>query len=476
MGSLIQWLGRPLSSLICERGARTELRHSQSLIGWARQVVRPLGQKPARHHLLMLQHLADVAEGGCDRLMVLMPPGSAKSTYASLIFPAWWLHRHSGTSIIAASHNADLAAHFGRGLRNLAAEHAEALGYTLERNNRAAHRFATSDHGQYFATGLGGGITGRRADLVLIDDPIKSHAEADNATHRDAVWNWYCSQLIPRLKPNGRIVLVMTRWHPDDLGGRLLASDDNWRVLRLPALAEADDPLHRSQGEALWPSWESREALERKRTVVGSRVWAALYQQSPQDEREALFPVVRIDTIDAEPADLRCVRAWDLAATTAGEGRDPDWTVGLSLGRDSAGRFFVMDVIRLRGRPQEVAEAIVRTAHHDGVGVPVGLPQDPGQAGKQQVAWLTAQLAGHRVVASPELGSKLTRALPVAAQVEAGNLVLLRAGWNKAFVDELRDFPQGRKDDQVDALSRAFTMLTQARSAVRTLHVPLLAR
>jgi predicted phage terminase large subunit-like protein len=476
MGSLIQWLGQARPSLICQPGAPAEARQRQSLIAWARKVLRPLGQRPAKHQILMLQHLANLAEGGCDRLMVLMPPGSAKSTYASLIFPAWWLHRHAGTSVIAASHNADLAAHFGRSLRNLTREHADELGYTLEQNNRAAHRFATSDRGQYFATGLGGGITGRRADLVLIDDPIKSYAEADNAAHRDLVWNWYRSELLPRLKPRGRIVLIMTRWHQDDLGGRLLASGDDWRVLRLPALAETDDPLHRRPGEALWPDWEDREALERKRAVVGSRVWSALYQQSPQPDDEALFAVLRIDTIDVEPAELRCVRAWDLAATAAGEGRDPDWTVGLKLGREAVGRFFVLDIVRLRGRPQEVAEAIVRTAHRDGRSVAVGLPQDPGQAGKQQVSWLTAQLAGHRVVASPESGSKLTRALPVAAQIEAGNLVLLRANWNREFVDELREFPQGRKDDQVDALSRAFAMLTQAPMAARRLHVPLLAR
>ncbi|HEY2131579.1 MAG TPA: phage terminase large subunit [Acetobacteraceae bacterium] len=126
----------------------------------------------------------------------------------------------------------------------------------------------------------------------------------------------------------------------------------------------------------------------------------------------------------------------------------------MKLGRDEAGRIFVLDVLRLRGGPHEVAEAIVNTAHMDGRGVPVGLPQDPGQAGKQQVAWLTARLAGHRVVASAETGSKLVRASPVAAQVEAGILLLVRAEWNAALVEDLREFPQGRKDDQVDALSR----------------------
>jgi predicted phage terminase large subunit-like protein len=426
--------------------------------------------------LLLLHHLTELANGRTDRLMVLMPPGSAKSTYASLLLPAWWLMRFPGHSIIAASHTQDLATHFGRAVRRLVRDHSETLGYGLARDDQAAHRFRTDTGGEYFAAGLGGGITGRRADLVLIDDPIKSHAEADSATQRDAVWNWYRSELSTRLKPRGRIILIMTRWHTDDLGGRLLAADDDWQVLKLPALAEADDPLGRKPGEALWPGWEGREALERKRAAVGARVWSALYQQAPVPDGGALFRAGRIDVVEAAPAGLRMVRAWDLAATSASEGRDPDWTVGMKLGRDEAGRVFVLDVLRLRGGPHEVAEAIVNTAHLDGRGVPVGLPQDPGQAGKQQVAWLTARLAGHRVVASAETGSKLVRASPVAAQVDAGNLLLVRAGWNAALVEELREFPQGRKDDQVDALSRGFAMLAEAGVPARRIQVGLFAR
>jgi predicted phage terminase large subunit-like protein len=150
--------------------------------------------------------------------------------------------------------------------------------------------------------------------------------------------------------------------------------------------------------------------------------------------------------------------------------------VGLKLGRDDTGRHFVTDLLRLRGGPHEVAEAIVRTAHQEGRQVAVGLPQDPGQAGKQQVAWLTARLAGHRVMAWPETGSKLTRAGPAAAQVEADNLTLVRGAWNRVFLEELRDFPHGHKGDQVDALSRALAMLTEAPQSARRMHVPLMAR
>ena len=447
-----------------------------SLRQWARHALRPIGLAPAAHHRRLLDELSGLARGCGDRLMVLMPPGSAKSTYASLLLPAWWLMRFPTHSIIAASHTQDLATHFGRGVRRLVRDHGTRLGYGLAADDKAAHRFRTDAGGEYFATGLGGGITGRRADLVLIDDPIKSHAEADSAAQRDAVWDWYRSELITRLKPRGRIVLIMTRWHVDDLGGRLLAGDDGWTVLRLPALAEDGDPLGRQPGEALWPAWESREALLRKQAAVGPRVWQALYQQAPVTHVGAIFRVGRIDMVDAAPAGLTTVRAWDLAATAAGEGRDPDWTVGLKLGRDGMGRLFVLDVLRLRGGPHDVAQAIVATAHRDGRAVPVGLPQDPGQAGKQQISWLTGLLAGHRVVASPETGSKLLRAGPVAAQAEAGNLALLRAGWNEILLEELRDFPQGRKDDQVDALARAFALLAEATAPARRAQVELMGR
>lgn len=440
---------------------------------WAKTALAPLA--PAAHHLHLLVALERLEAGEIDRLMVLMPPGSAKSTYVSVLFPAWWLYCQPGSAVITACHTADLAEHFGRQVRRLVAEHAQVLGYGLAAGDRAAGRWTTTDGGTYFATGVRGPLTGRRADLVVIDDPIKSHAEADSVVYRDHTWNWFRSDLVTRLRPGARIVVVMTRWHPDDLGGRLIEADDGWTVLRLPALAEADDPLGRAPGEALWPEWEDRAALERKRALVGGRVWSALFQQSPRRDDGSLFPIGQIDVVEAV-GELPSVRAWDLAATADSDGHDPDWTVGLKLGRELSGRFMVLDVVRMRGGPHEVEKAIVATAHQDGRAVPIGLPQDPGQAGKHQVAWLTARLAGHRVVASPETGAKFTRALPVAAQAEAGNLRLLRGGWNRPLLDELRDFPHGRKDDQVDALSRAFSMLTDTPPPMRHLHLPIMSR
>ncbi len=443
------------------------------LEAWAREALAPL--IPAAHHRLLLDRLHALSEGTSDRLMVAMPPGSAKSTYCSVLLPPWWLAHHAGHEIIAACHTEALAASFGRRARTLVAEHAGLISLELARDQRAATSWGIAGGGSYFAAGVRGPIVGRRADLILIDDPIKSHAEADSAGVRDSLWHWYQSDLLPRLKPHGRVVLVMSRWHEDDLSGRLLAGGDNWDVLRLPALAEEDDPLGRAPGEPLWPAWESAESLVRKRRLVGDRMWHALFQQRPGPDAGTLFHPELIALRDAPPIGAAAVRAWDLAATDALSGGDPDWTVGLKLARIDRG-YCVLDVVRLRGGPLTVEQAIIATADADGRAVRIGLPQDPGQAGKQQVAHLTRLLAGFRVTATPESGSKVTRAGPVCAQVEAGAVSAVRAPWTAALLDELRDFPHGRKDDQVDALSRAFDLLEEPGDEARRLRLDILGR
>jgi len=449
-----------------------------SLTQWVTEVLRPAGLEPARHHLMLLAALEDVAAGITDRLMLLMPPGSAKSTYTSVLFPPWWLTRHPASSIIAASHTADLAAHFGRQVHATVREHEERLGYAIA-GRGAATRWQTSTGGQYFGTGVRGPMIGRRADLVIIDDPVKSHHEADNARARARLWEWYRSELLTRLRPGARVVLIMTRWHTDDLGGRLLAQDhEGWRCLRLPALAEAEDPMGRAPGEPLWPEWEDAKALARKRAAVGERTWSAQYQQRPMPLDGTPFRTERFDLV-SRPAtlmDAAVVRAWDLAATPQDSQGDPDWTVGLKLLREQSGRFVVLDLVRFRASPFVVEQTILRTAAEDGVSVTIGIPQDPGQAGKMQVAALTGRLAGFRVVSSRETGSKWVRALPVVSQIEAGNFALVRADWNADFLEELGDFPHGAKDDQVDALSRAFTLLLEQGAAARRIDVPLLQR
>jgi predicted phage terminase large subunit-like protein len=443
---------------------------------WAELVLAQQEQTPAPHHRRLMAALDAVSRGETDRLMVLMPPGSAKSTYVSVLFPAWYLGRHPRAALIMACHTDSLASHFGRRTRALVQEYGAALEYRLTPDERAASRWRTTRGGEYFGAGIRGPITGRRADLAIIDDPVKSWAEADSPMCREHAWDWYRTDLLPRLKPRGRVVLVMTRWHQDDLGGRILEMEPGWTVLRLPALAVPPDPMGRADGEALWPEWEDAAALIRKREAMGERAFAALFQQDPRPPSGGLFMPDRIGLRDVAPSSAVAVRAWDLASALPAPGKDPDWTVGLRLERDAEQRFIVTDIQRLRGTPGEVEAAILATAARDGHQVPIALPQDPGQAGQAQAAYLTRRLAGFVVRCSPETGAKLTRAGPVAAQIEAGNVSLVRAAWNRVFLEELRDFPHGRKDDQVDALSRAFMTMVTPSAPARRLHVPLLSR
>ncbi len=462
-----------------ERESETRKSLRQSLLAWATEVLRGNGHVPAAHHRYLIKNLDAVTRGEFDRLMILMPPGSAKSTYASILFPPWWFTQHPDSSIITVSHTSSLAESFSRRVRRLVLSRSGQLGYSLIRDERSSASWRTSFGGEYIATGIHGGITGRRADLILIDDPIKSNAEADSALHRDQVWEWYRSELTPRLKPGGRIVLIMTRWHEQDLSGQLLLSErPDWNVLRLPALAEENDPLGRAVGEPLWPEWEGAAALARKRNAVGERVWLSLFQQAPAPAAGLLFKVSALSVIDTapNPDDGQTVRAWDLAATAATVRNDPDWTVGVKLLRDRHQRFTVLDVVRMRGTPLQVEETILATARLDGRAVAIGLPEDPGQAGKSQIAYLAGRLAGFRLITSRETGSKQTRALSLVSQIEAGNVAIVRAEWNHQFIEELREFPVGRKDDQVDALVRAFLTLTRVGEPPRLAPVAIMAR
>jgi predicted phage terminase large subunit-like protein len=446
-------------------------------LGFARHAMARVSKIPARHHELLIARLQEVADGSCDRLMVQMPPGSAKSTYGSILFPAYFLGLHKNKQIIATAHTASLADYFGRHVRDTIAEHGVFLGLKIATESRASARFSLQEGGEYFAAGVRGPITGRRADLVIIDDPIKSWAEAESQAFRDALYDWYRAELSARLKPGGRIVLIMTRWHEDDLAGRLLAGEAAWTCVRLPAIAEADDMLGRRSGEVLWPEWQDEAAISRRRQEVGERAFAAMYQQNPRPPDAVLFKAQNIKIVAEAPVLARTIRAWDLAASLPGVGKNPDYTVGLKLGMTSENRLIVLDVIRFQGSPAQVEARIQATAVADGVGTILALPQDPGQAGAAQIAMLTRSLTGFHVVATPEKGAKITRAMPAATQVDAGNLALLAAPWNENFLAEIAAFPDSAKDDQVDALSRAVnTLATTNGQTARRVNVPLLGR
>jgi hypothetical protein len=281
-------------SLLRIKRARWERACRSDLAAWCIEALAPLGQKPARHHRLLIDHLERVESGDIDRLMVFMPPGHAKSTYSSVLFPPWFFAQQQHRDLIGASHASSLAEDFSKRIQTQIRHNAPLLGFSLQSENVESWR--TTNGGVYRAAGVGGGITGRRSDLTLIDDPIKGAADAESETVRESQWAWYQSECLTRQKPGGRIVLIMTRWHPDDLGGRLLQAQadggDQWTVLKLPAICDSvDDPLGRKLGEALWPEWMDEEALARIRANVGEHVWGALYQQDPRPRGASFFDI-----------------------------------------------------------------------------------------------------------------------------------------------------------------------------------------
>ena len=446
------------SAVAAERALRTGVRND--LAAWAGLALAPQGQVPARHHRLMIRELETVAGGGCDRLM-LLPPGSAKSTYASLLFPAWFLARRPGAHVIAASHTAGLAQAFGRGVRGLLLEHRARLGgggRSAEPGGAPVRdhggRHVLRDRGARAGDGAAGGLGRDR----------RSGEGARGGGQPGA--SGCAVGLVPLGSADPAQAWGAGRFGDDAVAsgrpGRAAAGGDGGVAggaaagLGGSGEAGAGDLLGRAPGEALWPEWEDAAALERKRLAMGDRAWAALFQQSPRLPGGRLFQVGRVAVTDVVLPGA-AVRAWDLAASVGG-----DWTAGVRLARSAEGLFQVQDVVRFKGGPEEVVQAIRAAAERDGPGVAVGLPQDPGQAGRSQVAFLTARLAGWRVVSSPESGAKAVRAMPVASQVNAGTVSVLAGAWTGAFLAELEDFPGGACDDQVDALSRAFGMMVAA--------------
>jgi hypothetical protein len=282
-----------------ERLARVEkelwnFRCRSDLTAFCIEALAPMNQTPARHHRLMIEKLEAVERGEIDRLMIFMPPGHAKSTYASVLFPAWFYAQRPHRDLIGASHASSLAETFSKSIQTQIRHNARVLGYDLSSENVETWR--TTNGGVYRAAGVGGGITGRRSDLTLIDDPIKGAEDAESETVREKQWAWYQSEVYTRRKPGSRIVLIQTRWHPADLGGRLLEAQatggDQWTVLKLPAICDSlDDPLGRKLGEALWPEWQDETELARIRSVVGEYVWGALYQQDPRPRGASFFPI-----------------------------------------------------------------------------------------------------------------------------------------------------------------------------------------
>ena len=261
-----------------------------------------------------------VTRGEIDRLMLFLPPRHGKSELVTVRYATHFLECHPDKNVIIGAYNQTLANKFSRKARAIA-------GLRLKFNDTrtAVEEWETEKGGIFRSVGVGSGVTGQGGNLIIIDDPVKNREEAESQVYRDKVWDWYTDDLYTRAEPNAPIILIMTRWHKDDLAGRILASEDgkNWEVVCLPAEAEPGDPLGRTLGEALCPDRYDLTRLRRIKSVLG-RSYSALYQQRPVPREGGMFKEIWLKLEDVVPAQARRVRWWDKASTEGGG----DFTAG----------------------------------------------------------------------------------------------------------------------------------------------------
>jgi len=426
----------------------------------------------ATHLRLLAEKLEAVERREISRLMVFMPPRHGKTELAGVRFPAWWLGRHPEDPIIFASYGATLAQGKSRECRDLveSQRYQNIFGrfscvdepVDVAQEQRAVAGWRIEGHrGGMLATGVGGAATGYGAKLLIIDDAHKNRQEANSAAMREAIWGWYISTARTRLEPGAVIVLIQTRWHQDDLAGRLLRQmetdprADQWQVLHLPAISE--------EGQALWPERYPLEELEKIKATIGSWEFAALYQGHPRPLEGALFRREWFRIVDHLPAGIRLVRFWDLAATTK---TTSDYTAGALVGLGEDGTLYIGDVTKGRWEWPDARRNIRLMALADGPAVVIGIEEAMLQVAMTQELRREPQLATHTMRGVRVETDKVVRANAWAARAEAGKVALVAGPWIGNFLSEVCDFPMAEHDDQVDAVSGGVAMLARLGTVI----------
>lgn len=416
------------------------------------------------------QFSKDVAEKKSPRLMLFMPPRHGKSTLASVAFPAWHLGRHPQHEFISCSYSGSLAMGFSRKVRQLLREptYKTAFKTRLDPDSQSAEAWLTTDGGGFVAAGVGGGITGKGAHILVIDDPVKNRDDAESQNARDSTWDWYTSTAYTRLAPGGGVLVILTRWHDDDLAGRLLkAASDNgeqWEVVNYPARAEVNEQF-RKAGEALHRERYDEEALARIEKAVGPRDWSALYQQNPVADDGDYFTRDMIQYYDRDEVDFSQMRfycAWDLAI---GKRDRNDYTVGMVVGVNEHDELFVVDVVRGRFDGFEIVERILDLYEEwrpSIIGIERGhIEMALGPFLEKRIrerglfeAYIKDLKTGRR--------DKEARARAIQGRMQQGMVYLPKdEQFTGPLVAELLRFPNGIHDDQVDALAWIGLMMTE---------------
>ena len=449
-------------------GAAAELLKRRSIRTSLSEWARYKDFEPAPHHQLFIREIEAFLKSEDEVLLLFAPPGSAKSTYVSVLLPSWYLANHPENSILAATHNVEFAERWGRRVRNDIAVDANVLGIALSEDSKAAARWSLTGGGEYYGVGAGVGISGFRANLGVGDDLFGSREDAYSDTVRQKRWDWYVDDFSARLKPGAKRILMNTRWHEEDVAGRVLEQIERkeikGRVISIPAIAEENDPLGRKPGEYLWDDpdgYDYGAFLRARQRETSPMMWSALYQQRPAPEEGDYFKAAWLKPYDKLPAigTMRTYGGSDYAVTADGG----DYTVHLVVGIDPEGRMYLLDRWRKQSSSDEWIEAFCDLVIE---WKPVGWAEEKGQisAGvgpaldkrqrERKAYWYRQQF--------PTKGDKAVRAQSIRGRMALEGLyVPSNAPWFAEFQRELLSFPAGKHDDQVDALGLIGQLLDQ---------------
>jgi len=443
-----------------EKRARTDFYSFVRYMYFARHG-KPIIYAP--HHDLISTALAKVITGKTKRLIINVPPRSGKTLFVSQMFPAFCMGLNPSSNFILTSYSKTLASDNSYAVREIIRHEAyqwlwRSTNPKLKDDSQARDEFRTEAGGMVYGVGAGGTITGKGAGsmgslfagAILIDD-ISKPDDALSQTMRANTIEWFRGTLESRKNsPDTPIIVIMQRLHEQDLSGWLLGggNGEEWELLKIAAIND--------DGSSFWEEQFPVDMLKRLESA-SPYTFAGQYQQEPSPRGGGFFKPHNIEIIDTLPAGVKWVRGWDLAATAKGG----DYTVGAKVGVKD-GITYIADIRREQGSPDEVERLIVQTAKTDGF--LQSIPQDPGAAGKSVVAYLSKKLAGTRFKFSQETGDKATRAEPLAAQINVGNVKMIKAEWNEVLIHELASFPMGAHDDIVDGMSRAYNELLDGSS------------
>lgn len=434
-------------------------------------------------HKKIASTLDRVVSGELRRVMIFASPQMGKSQLTSVQFPAYFLGKRPDDPIIMTSYGASLAFTFSGRARTIvnSSEYQELFPATVISSTTGGKDMweVSGRKGYLAAAGVGGPILGKGAKVAIIDDPVKDYAQAHSLAFRERAWEWYRTTLLGRLWRDAAILLIMSRWHVDDLAGRILKNEPGeWEVLRLSALAETQeerdaanktysipaglpDPLGRKPGEPVTPIRFPKKDAEDRQKKVGPSAWSSEYMGSPVEAEGNMVKRPSFNSVPEAPRVLRRVRYWDKAATGGGG----SWTVGVLMGKDNREdaeyTHYIEHVVRGQWETFERDKTIKQTAASDKEKygpVENRFEVEGGSSGKDVERSTIRMLSGYDVKGDRPTGSKEVRAVPFARQVEAGNVAIVEGEWNEEYLDHVVLFPNGGADD-MDASSGSFNTL-----------------